>query len=279
MSNEKALVLLRPVALPRAVGYNSVGRNTLERQRIAEEVAQRLRHKILDGTYRAGQKLPPERALAQELGVNRSTLREALKSLEQVGLVNIRQGDGTRVQDFLRTAGLELLVPLIAQGESTSLGIVRDLMEFRQIIGREVAHLAAERAGAKHLRRLASIAEREALTADAALANDLDFYLELARAANNIVFVLLLNPMKAAVSSFRSLFGRLVPSPAEVADHQRAIVAALRARDPDAAAAAADAHLQRGKEHLLRSMAQSEVQVVATPGADPQGQQSAGPQG
>lgn len=203
-----------------------------------------MRRTILAGTYEAGQKLPPERTLARDLGVNRSTLREALKTLEQNGLVRIRQGDGTRVQDFLRTAGLDLLVPLIAQGETTGLAIVRDIMEVRQIIGRELASLAAERATTEHLERLSSIAAREATTAEEALGHDLDFYLELARAAGNTVFVLLLNPLRAALSSFRSLFTRIIPSPAEVQSHQLSIVAAIRDRDPGAAAAAANAHLQ-----------------------------------
>src|SRR6187431_2693740 len=117
----------------------------IEKQRVAEEIVQQLRQLILTGAYAAGDKLPPERQLAAELGVNRASLREALKKLEHLGLVSIRQGDGTRVQNFMETAGIELvqhLLPL-AGGKPE---LIRDLLEFRRIFGREVARLAAARA-------------------------------------------------------------------------------------------------------------------------------------
>src|SRR5919106_3170510 len=119
----------------------------VERQRVADEIVEQLRSLILTGQYRPGAKLPPERELAKTLGVNRASLREALKKLEHMGLVRIRQGDGTRVENFMETAGIELvqhLLPL-AGGKPE---LIRDLLEFRRIFGRELARLAAGR-GAK----------------------------------------------------------------------------------------------------------------------------------
>ena len=84
------------------------------KQRVAEEIVQQLRSLILRGHYATGDKLPPERKLAEELGVNRASLREAIKALEQMGLVKTRQGDGTRVLDFMQTAGVELVSHLVA---------------------------------------------------------------------------------------------------------------------------------------------------------------------
>src|SRR5258706_15497340 len=81
--------------------------------RVAEEIVHQLRTLILRGSYAPGQKLPPERRLAEELGVNRASLREAIKSLEQMGLVKTRQGDGTPVLDFMQTAGVELVSHLV----------------------------------------------------------------------------------------------------------------------------------------------------------------------
>ena len=76
----------------------------VEKQRVAEEIAEQLRSLILGGQYPPGSKLPPERELSKRLRVNRASLREALKKLEHLGLVRIRQGDGTRVQNFMETA-------------------------------------------------------------------------------------------------------------------------------------------------------------------------------
>src|SRR3954447_23933414 len=115
--------MLKPVAKPR----------------IAEEIVEQLRALILGGTYGVGQKLPPERKLAGELGVNRASLREAIKKLEHMGLVKTRQGDGTRVLDFMQTAGMELVRHLVERGSPDILG---DVLEFRTIYGREVARLA-----------------------------------------------------------------------------------------------------------------------------------------
>ena len=66
------------------------------RSRVAHEIVVQLRELILGGKFAVGDKLPPERELAEQLGVNRGSLREAIKSLELIGLVRTRQGDGTR---------------------------------------------------------------------------------------------------------------------------------------------------------------------------------------
>jgi GntR family transcriptional repressor for pyruvate dehydrogenase complex len=236
----------------------------VERQRIAQEVARKLRGLILGGQYQPGDKLPPERRLAEDMGVNRATLREALKNLEQAGLVRIRQGDGTRVQDFLQTAGLDVLAHMLSLGESTALSILRDILEFRQIIGREIARLAATRASAEQLEQLERIAKRPSGTPEEALVQDLDFYVELARAADNTLFVLLLNPVRESVRRFSGIFASFNPPVDEVRAHHRAVIAALRAQDAEAASAAADHHLHRGKEHLLARL-ESGAEVLARP--------------
>src|SRR5215467_10881639 len=130
----------------------------IEKQRVAEEIAEQLRDLILTGQYIAGDKLPPERNLAKELGVNRSSLREALKKLEHLGLVKIRQGDGTRVQDFMRTGGIDLVSHLVPLTQGGGGAILHDVLEFRRIYGREVARLAAERCDASDLQKLKLIA-------------------------------------------------------------------------------------------------------------------------
>src|SRR5436853_6488353 len=120
----------------------------IEKQRVAEEIVDQLRSLILTGAYAPGDKLPPERLLAKQLGVNRASLREALKKLEHQGLVKIRQGDGTRVQDFRQTGGLDLISHLIPLVQGGDLRLLRDTLEFRRIYGREIARLAAARADA-----------------------------------------------------------------------------------------------------------------------------------
>src|SRR5579859_4355719 len=128
--------------------------------RVAEEIVHQLRGLILRGEYAVGDKLPPERKLAEELGVNRASLREAIKALEHLGLVKTRQGDGTRVLDFMQTAGIELVSHLIPGEGAPDVEIIRDVLEFRRWFGRECARLAAERATPEDLRRLEAVADR-----------------------------------------------------------------------------------------------------------------------
>lgn len=226
---------------------------------MAEEIAGQLRDLILTGAYVAGDKLPPERNLAKELGVNRSSLREALKKLEHLGLVKIRQGDGTTVLDFMRTGGIDLvshLVPLAQIGPA----ILSDVLEFRRIYGREIARLAALRSDAQDLERLEALAEATAVAAtpEQIVQLDFEFYVALTQAAKNRVFGLLINTTRQAVLNYSSFFMHFNVSSDEVRRHQRELLVALAARDADAAARIADSYLAGGAENLLGSARESE---------------------
>ncbi len=209
---------------------------------------------ILTGRYKVGEKLPAERKLAVSLGINRATLREAIKNLEHMGLVKSRQGDGTRVLDFIQTASLELLGHLIPLTNAYKSNIINDILEFRQLFGREIAYLAAQRADQNALDRLQAIVDKNAETAEEALLQDLDLYFELARASRNILFTLLLNPIRSTVRKFSSFFTDFNPSKEEVKAHHRALWEALSKGDAEAAYQASDQHLCRGRNHLLSKL-------------------------
>src|ERR1041384_2179018 len=170
----------------------------VEKQRVAEEIAEQLRSLILNGQYPPGSKLPPERELSKRLRVNRASLREALKKLEHLGLVRIRQGDGTRVQNFMETGGIELVqhLPPLAGGKPE---LIRDLLEFRRIFGRELARLAAARSkdgeGIAKLRALADRADH--VTGALELFDlDFDFYVAIAQLSGNQVMLLLIHTVR-----------------------------------------------------------------------------------
>jgi GntR family transcriptional repressor for pyruvate dehydrogenase complex len=109
-----------------------------------------LRAAILDGTHAPGTALPSERQLSEELKASRHAVREALKRLQQAGLVSISQGGATKVRDWRRHGGLELMLALGAEGEAPpeGLGLVRSLFEMRASVGADAARLAARRADA-----------------------------------------------------------------------------------------------------------------------------------
>src|SRR3954451_4293350 len=112
----------------------------------SERVHAHLRGEILRGRYAPGDALPSERRLSEDLGTNRHAIREALKRLQQAGLVSISQGGATRVRDWRRHGGLELLLDLDEAPEE--LRIQRAAMEMRACVGADAARRCAQRADA-----------------------------------------------------------------------------------------------------------------------------------
>lgn len=238
----------------------------VEKQRVAEEIAEQLRSLILNGQYPPGSKLPPERELSKRLRVNRASLREALKKLEHLGLVRIRQGDGTRVTNFMETGGIELvqhLLPL-AGGKPE---LIRDLLEFRRIFGREIARLAAARGAKTETGRLRALADKADTVTGAAELFDLDFefYVAIAAMCGNQVMLLLINTVRDGVRGFMPLLANLVGSTDQVRKHHRELIAAIERGDATTAARVADEYLRMGAELAGRLGGRSELQPRPLP--------------
>ena len=114
----------------------------VEHTRVAQAVVEQFEQMILHGTLRDGEKLPGERELSEQLEVSRQTLREALKALEDLGLVEAKPGGGTYVADIVGSAVSKPLIGLFARHEEAYV----DYMEFRVLLESKAAGLAAERA-------------------------------------------------------------------------------------------------------------------------------------
>src|SRR5947209_1026971 len=166
---------------------------------VSDQVFRSLLEALLAGRYEAGEKLPTQRALAADLGVTMGSLREALKRLEQMGLVEARQGDAMRVRDWREHGGLDVIAHLLFRSGGLDAGVLADVLEARGLMLRELAALAAERRDDAQARRLGELAEQVAGAPDAAAAQlvDFAFFTELAQAAGNLVFVLVLNSIRA----------------------------------------------------------------------------------
>src|SRR5919198_67874 len=112
---------------------------------VSDQVFRTLLEAVLDGTYAPGEKLPTQRALAADLDVTMSSLREALKRLEQMGLVDVRHGDAMRVRDWRTFGGLDVLAHLLFRTGRLDPAVLGDILEARTMMLRELAGLAAER--------------------------------------------------------------------------------------------------------------------------------------
>jgi GntR family negative regulator for fad regulon and positive regulator of fabA len=159
---------------------------------------------ILNGTYLAGEALPGERALANQIGVTRPTLRETLQRLASEGWVQIQHGKPTVVNDFWQKGGLSLLGTLAKHGDFLPNGFITRLLEVRVTLLPPVARLAAIHQPRKMLNFLD---HRPHLTdsAETYAAYDWELQMCMARESGNPVYSLILNDF---ASIFRKIAGR-----------------------------------------------------------------------
>lgn len=208
---------------------------------LSDRIFARLVAEIVGGRRAPGTALPSERSLTASLEVNRHVVREALGRLEQMGLIRITQGGATRVLDFRRTAGLDLLWLIAEHVESLEdvLPLLVDALELRATIGTDVARLAAERATAAERAEIAAAAEALA-TASPGERTLLDrrFWQLLLDSAGNLAYQLAFNSLIRAMDSVGEALFEYLDRELEASDHRRPIAAAVCAGDANAAEAA-----------------------------------------
>src|SRR5271170_353700 len=141
---------------------------------------------VVNGTWKAGDRIPPERDLCQQFGIARTSLREALKAMELVGMLDSRVGDGT----FVCPRSEFLSRPLLWAFTGTDHTELSDIMEARVLLERDLAGLAAERASQEELdaidQALQLMSKRIAAN-EPVLDADMAFHLAIAQAAHNSV--------------------------------------------------------------------------------------------
>lgn len=215
----------------------------IRRVRISEQVAESIRRTIIGGRIAAGERLPSERDLAAQFAVNRASVREALKILEQDKLVSVHHGGGAEVIDFWSEAGLDLLPSLLFDGERLNEGLVEELHQARWVFCREMARLSAERAGPELLDSLDDVLDRWEAESDTDAVQQLDFefFHLLSWGCGNKVFVLMMNMVHDVYLERRGLLQRYYQHSERLSSQMRELVGALRARDGERAVAIVDA--------------------------------------
>lgn len=209
-----------------------------------------LRHMISSGRLSAGQRFPPENELCDELGISRSSLREAVRMLAALGVVEARHGSGTfvsllRPEDLIGTLSLTIgLLPLDG---------LLELYEIRRVLESHVVAQAAARITPEELESLYGHIEGIDTTDDPAKVTVFDhsFHSEIARIAGNPALESLLAVFRSRSRHYQVFTLPGGPEMKRVTneDH-RAIVTALANRDPAAAASAAAAHVGRTESWL-----------------------------
>lgn len=219
------------------------------RRPVSEAVFDDVRAAVLSGRLAPGTALAPERVLSEQFGVNRHAVREALKRLQQAGLVEVNHGGATRVLDWRATGGLDLLPHLpFALGDGPAPEALRSILEMRRSLGVDVARLAAERVPASLLAML-----REHARDGADPAGDIDelgiryeeIWRGLVAASDNVAYTLAYNSLLAGTSAVAQLSYEIFAAEVRDLGAHADLIDAVAARDGTRAAESADALLRR----------------------------------
>ena len=190
------------------------------------------------GTIRVGEELPPERDLAEALGISRNSLRECLAIMSFMGIVENRGNRKILVKNADRFRKARSLIDL-----SYSQDTFEDFMEFRRTNEREIARLACIRATEADLERLRNSVER--LEADATdFEADVDFHVNLAYASHNTIFAAMLNYVNSLILELRMRFFEREEYHGKTAEAHRRIYEAVKARDEELAVYEMGRHLK-----------------------------------
>ncbi|MDE3228716.1 MAG: FadR family transcriptional regulator [Chloroflexota bacterium] len=215
----------------------------VERSKLYEQIVEQIQGRIVRGELRAGDRLLPERELAASFGASRTAVREALKTLAQMGLVDMRPGRGTIVTDNTSDAMRSSLGLMMRVGRLSNPDA---LVELRAIIEPEIAALAAERAGDEQLaalREAVATMERSLRQADEYIAADNRFHRALALATSNPLIVSLVDSIVGLLAEQRSQIFAVPGGPERGQVYHKTLLEAVERHDVELARTAMRAHL------------------------------------
>ncbi|MEM7115020.1 MAG: FadR/GntR family transcriptional regulator [Chloroflexota bacterium] len=220
----------------------------LRNGRLYEQIVEQIEQQVIDGTLQAGDKLPPERQLAEKFGVSRTAVREAVKALRQRGLIDVHPGRGTFVtnhtsQALHRSLGLALRI-----GETDG---VASLIELRDMLEPPIAAKAALRATPEQIQQLETLVaemDKVLLVPEAFIAADFAFHMTLAEATQNVLIPTIMNSIVDLLQEQRQRIYKSGGGQIRAQRHHRVILQAVRERDEKGAYEAMSAHLRQVRE-------------------------------
>lgn len=239
--------------------------SAVRKDSLSESVYRQLSDKILRSEWVAGDALPAERELSEAFGVNRGAVREAIKRLQQAGLVAVRHGGNSVVLDYLSEGGMELLPSLLVDKQGRLNGaVVRSIMAMRSSLAPDIAAGAARKGGAKLADELdVLLAQMKADNKNLKALQDyaLTFWKKLVERGGNIAFRLAFNSM---TKTYTQVWDALTPVlEKEFRDFENlgAIATAVRKGDADKAREAGHRHVEIGRVALERAIKTMEARA------------------
>jgi len=222
---------------------------TVRRDKVYEGVAKQIERVILK-KLRPGDKLPSERELAEMLGVSRSSIRDAIRSLELMGMVEPRQGAGTIVREI----SSDSLVNPLANARKRKEELIGELLDFRKMLEPPLAARAATRVSGDEISEMEEILERQEEKlrgGDSTIAEDSEFHYAIALASGNSVVLKVLDTLMDLLRDSRERSLQVEGRPQKSLAGHRRILAAIKRHDAEAAKVAMRRHIEDVEEIVL----------------------------
>ena len=230
----------------------------VRRQPLSESVYRQLEDRIVRRELAPGAELPAERALSEQLGVNRGAVREAIKRLQQAGLVAVRHGGNHVVKDYLQDGGLELLPSLLLNEKGNLNGpVVRSVMAMRSALAPDIAAGAARKPSPALADELdAIVAQMRAQRGDLKVLQNhaLAFWKKLVEHGGNIAFRLAFNSMTRTYTQVWTVLTAVLAAEFRDLDNLAGIASAVRSGNAEAARNAGRAHVEIGRRAVEKAL-------------------------
>ncbi len=238
----------------------------IQSEKLSSSVVQQIELLILRGILRAGDRLPAERDLSQQLGISRPSLRNAITDLSNRGLLVSRAGSGIFVAEHLGSAFSESLITLFSRHDEA----VFDTIDFRTDMEGLAAERAARIASDTDLKIINSVFQKMQTAHDKVDPSDearldADFHMAIIEAGHNVIMLHMMRSMfqllREGVFYNRQVIFRQKTTRRSMLNQHRAINDAIQNRNPDAARAAVQSHLQFVKQALVdeRKLEKNEI--------------------
>ena len=231
----------------------------VNKQALSEKVFTQIRDQILLGALKPGDKLPSERKLCDMFAVNRGAIREALKRLEQLQLIQVQHGGGTTVLDYHCHGSIELLPSLLLLNEQPNLSVLKSVLELRLALGREVVRLCTLRCSEVTLSKLEEITvsmlesqstiQREELSTQ--------FWKTLLIGSENIAYQLAFNTLQRTFTVLRHSFRSVLSQEWENPKQYQSMLRAMQSRN--------SAKAEQELSHLLVTALPSSLSNMESP--------------
>lgn len=206
----------------------------IKKAKVYEEIVAKIKDMVEKGRFKSGDQLPVERELAEVFRVSRSSVREALRSLESQGFIESRQGDGT----YIARQPAESLVRPLASVILTEKDDQMELFEMRRMIEPDLAYLAAERATEEEIammEKVLTLQQEQIDRGDYETDVDRNFHYIMARAARNKALLRITDNIIDLLAESRDQYLQVEGRPQKSILRHREVLEAIRARDPERA--------------------------------------------